>query len=114
MEYLSGEKEIVFVGLNPVKEAIQAQAVFCIKNTFWEILKNAKIISGYPNDLKNCANEIFNDNEFTSLKLGYADLVPECDKKKSSEVHIKPYHVTVLREKIMNTNADKIVLLGHK
>ncbi len=114
MEYLSGNKNIVFIGLNPVKEAIEAKAVFCIKSTFWEILQNAKIIDGYPNDLKNCANEIFNANEFSSLKLGFADLVPECGNKKSSEVKILPHHVPVLLGKIMDSNADKIVLLGHK
>jgi len=114
MEYLSGEKKIVFVGLNPVKEANEAHAVFCIRNTFWKILEKARIIEGYPYNLIECANEIFNTDKFTSHKLGYADLVPECDFKKSSKVRILPHHVKDLLQKIKSSNADKIVFLGHK
>ncbi len=114
MEYLSGKKDIVFVGLNPVKEAKKAKAVFCIRSTFWEILTKAKIIEGYNADLKKCADEIFNEKKDTKYDLGYADLVPECDKKKSSDVKILDHHVPDLLLKISETNAKKIVLLSKK
>jgi hypothetical protein len=116
MEYLSGEKDIVFVGLNPVKEAIDANAVFCIRNTFWEIIRNAGIIKKYPDDLSKCADAIFNakTTEYTSYKLGFADLVNDCDKKNSNAVVVTPNHTRSLLKKIQETRSKKIVLLGHK
>jgi len=110
MEYLEGKKKIVMVGLNPTEEAKENKAVFSIKKTFWKILEEAKVIKGFPDDLLKCAEEIFGKDR----ELGYADLVPECTKKKSSDVKISPNDVPPLLAKIEKTEAEKVVLLGHK
>lgn len=110
MEYLKGKKDIVFVGLNPTEEAKKNNAVFSERNTFWKILKEAGLIDKYPEDLTKCADAVFG----VEKNLGYADLVPGCTAKKSSNVKIPANAVSTLLEKIEKTEAKKVVLLGHK
>ena len=114
-KYLEGNKELIFVALNPTVEAKENEAVFCKNVTFWNILKNAgyniEIINNkgsYP--YKSMAANVFN----SKTPYGFVDIVEDCYEKKSSKVSINDKHFSDLIEKIQKTNCKKIILLGHK
>ena len=114
-EYLEGDKEIVFVALNPTEEAIENNAVFCKTVTFWRILKDAGFAVSVVKEegdapYKNMAASVFNKNTI----YGFIDLVEDCHEKKSNNVSINRSHIQIFKNKLQKINCKKIVILGHK
>ena len=109
--------ELVLIALNPTKEAIKNKSVFSRDETFWNLLINAGIIQNEVKeiDLKNRAQQVFENQKFTNVRIGFADLLPLIDETNSNKVKIP---VATASNFLINTtnirNSSKIALLGQK
>jgi len=109
--------ELVFIALNPTKEAIVNGAVFSTSKGFWNLLKNAQIINKTIDEveLKYRAKEVFLCQKHSEIPLGFADLLPLIDETDSKKVKV---HFGVARKLINSSpnlkHAKRIALLGQK
>ena len=108
---------IVFIALNPTKEAIQNNAVFSRDNSFWNLLIKAKIIkeSVLEVELISRANDVFQQQKHSDFKLGFADLLPLITETDSKKVQIPDDAVCKLLKNTPHLKDTKrIALLGQK
>ncbi len=123
-KFLIGKNSIIYIGLNATSEAVAIGSVFCTKISFWKILKDAGLITGfsknssgiYPYD--HMANDVFITGKLSKIcdGQGFTDIVDDDTiiSKKSSEVKVLQKHLTSLFQRLMKANPDKIVLLGKR
>lgn len=112
------EPDLVFIALNPTKEAIANKAVFSKNEAFWNLLVKANII--YPDikkeNLIDRAKAVFSgENNYSAVKLGFADLLPLVSETDSKKVKVEKGSAKKLLETIDNLkDAKRIALLGQK
>ena len=111
------QPDLVFIALNPTKEAIDNCAVFSTSKGFWNLLKNAKIINVKIDEveLKSRAKEVFLSQKHSELKLGFADLLPLIEETDSKKVKVPFDAAKKLFDSSPNLrHAERIALLGQK
>ena len=112
------EPDLVFIALNPTKEAIANKAVFSKNEAFWNLLVNANII--YPDikkeNLINRAKAVFSGKKiYSNVKLGFADLLPLVSETDSKKVKVEKGSAKKILETMENLkDAKRIALLGQK
>jgi hypothetical protein len=123
-KFLAGQNSIVYIGLNATSEAVAVGSVFCTRVSFWKILKDAGLISGFSKNnaggypYEHMANDVFITGKLSKVcdGQGFTDIVDDNTiiSKKSSEVKVLQKHLTSLFQRLMKANPDKIVLLGKR
>jgi len=123
-KFLAGKNSIVYIGLNATSEAVAVGSVFCTRVSFWKILKDAGLISGFSKNnagdypYEHMANDVFITGKLSKVcdGQGFTDIVDDDTiiSKKSSEVKVLQKHLTSLFQRLMKANPDKIVLLGKR
>ena len=123
-KFLAGQNSIVYIGLNATSEAVAVGSVFCTRVSFWKILKDAGLISGFSKNnaggypYEHMANDVFITGKLSKVcdGQGFTDIVDDDTiiSKKSSEVKVLQKHLTSLFQRLMKANPDKIVLLGKR
>jgi hypothetical protein len=109
--------ELVLIALNPTEEAIANNSVFSRDEAFWNLLIQANILKvDVKNiDLKCRAKRVFQFQESTNIRLGFADLLPLEIEKKSNNVKIpKDAAISLLNSCENLQKTKKIALLGEK
>ncbi len=117
LDIVPANADVVLVGLNPTKEAIEQKAVFCNSDAFWNVLVKSGILH---NSILKVANnerafEAFEAQAHSDWKVGFADLLPLEDETDSSKVKIPvgaARHFTHHTQNIRT--AKKLVLMGQK
>ena len=123
-KFLAGKNSIVYTGLNATSEAVAVGSVFCTRVSFWKILKDAGLISGFSKNnaggypYENMANDVFITDKLSDISdgQGFTDIVDDNSiiSKKSSQVKVLQKHLDSLVDRLMKANPDKIVLLGKR
>jgi hypothetical protein len=123
-KYLTGRNSIIYIGLNATSEAVSVGSVFCTRVSFWKILKEAGLITGFSKNnsgnypFEHMANDVFITGELSKIcdGQGFTDIVDDDTiiSKKSSDVKVLHKHLTSLFQRLMKANPDKIVLLGKR
>jgi hypothetical protein len=108
--------DIVFIALNPTKDAIKNGAVFSRDKAFWNILVKSGILAESLNEvpLIDRARVVCSEGKhLTNWNIGIADLLPHVIETNSKNVKIPNGSATELFDSEPNLqNAKKIVLLG--
>ena len=123
-KFLAGKNSIVYTGLNATSEAVAVGSVFCTRVSFWKILKDAGLISGFSKNnaggypYEHMANDVFITDKLSDISdgQGFTDIVDDNSiiSKKSSQVKVLQKHLDSLVDRLMKANPDKIVLLGKR
>jgi hypothetical protein len=123
-KFITGKKDIVFIGLNATAAAVQVQSVFCTRAGFWNILRDAGFISNFKKDTKlqypyqHMAHEVFVTGSLVMCKesLGFTDIVDNSaiTTTNSSQVIVTAAHLKSLENRISSCSPNKIVLLGKR
>ena len=123
-KFLAGKNSIVYTGLNATSEAEAVGSVFCTRVSFWKILKDAGLISGFSKNnaggypYEHMANDVFITDKLSDISdgQGFTDIVDDNSiiSKKSSQVKVLQKHLDSLVDRLMKANPDKIVLLGKR
>ena len=109
--------ELVLIALNPTEEAIANNSIFSRDEAFWNLLILAGILKVEVKeiDLKKRAERVFQFQECTNIRVGFADLLPLETEKKSNNVKIpKEAAKSLLNDCVNLQNTKKIALLGEK
>lgn len=109
--------ELVFIALNPTKEAIENNAVFSKNESFWNLLIKAEIIKAEikKKKLNERAKLVFSSMKYSNKKLGFADLLPFISETDSKKVKVENGSAKNLFEAMDNLkSAKRIALLGQK
>lgn len=123
-KFISGKKDIVFIGLNATAEAVKVQSVFCTRAGFWNILRDAGFISDFKKDIKlqypyqHMAHEVFVTGSLVVRKesLGFTDIVDNSaiTTTNSAQVTVTAAHLKSLGNRLASCSPNKIVLLGKR
>ena len=123
-KFLAGKNSIVYIGLNATSEAVAVGSVFCTRVSFWKILKDAGLISGFSKNnaggypYEHMANDVFITGKLSKVcdGQGFTDIVDDNTiiSKKSSEVKVLQKHLDSLVDRLKKANPNKIVLLGKR
>lgn len=115
LNILKGNLDIVFVALNPTKEALGNGAVFSVDRGFWNILEDAGITNSTQHvPLNDLAKEVFEEHKHSKLKLGFADLLPHIDEKESRNVKVGIGYARALAEQLVHHKTKRVALMGQK
>lgn len=107
--------DLVLIALNPTEEAIKNKAVFSTNEAFWNLLQRAGLIEEVSHlPLAKRAVEVFELNNFSSYKLGFADLLPFVKEKNSNKVKVHENAAKELVDVLEIKEVKKIALLGQK
>ncbi|NDA61914.1 MAG: hypothetical protein EBX50_07720 [Chitinophagia bacterium] len=122
MDYLSKEKSVLLVGLNPTEQAKKHGAVFCQTNGIWRVIEKSELFkfTGLVStadipiaDEKDGRYKFYADNFFgPKSKVGYVDLVTDVFEKKGNKVKVNQRYIDKFYSKLNTLNVDKIGLLG--
>jgi hypothetical protein len=115
LNILIGEIDLAFIALNPTETAIKNGAVFSRNRTFWNILEDAEIIKGSGNiEIINLAKEVFKLGNLSTMRLGFADLLPYVVETDSSKVKPTSADVRILSKKLAEHRTKRVALMGQK
>ena len=108
--------DLVLIALNPTLEAIKNDAIFSRDQAFWNLLFRAGIISDISKvELKLRAMEVFKNQKYSKICLGFADLLPLIVETNSKKVVVPVGSSIKLLENTPNLkNAKRIALMGQK
>ena len=116
LNILCEDMDIVFVALNPTKEAKMNESVFSTDRGFWNILQNARITKDTSEvNLRKIANMVFGEDKHLSNKrIGFADLIEDTFEKDSKKVKVPKGLAINLVNKLGDLRVKKIALMGQK
>jgi hypothetical protein len=106
--------DILFVALNPAEISEKNGKYFSRNRSFWNLLKNAELITEYIDDPKKGEDLVFDgtDINYNRATFGVTDLRRELVKTDSKQVSVEREHVNRILH-ILDIKRVKVACLMH-